>query len=190
MAEKDAKNWFAALIEENFISLLVVIGFLIFGSAYLAYFNGEIQKLRSGGEFDVTGRERVLAKRTETLQKLKNSISDLDSINKTDREKINRFLPATPEEASLLQILATIARDSGLTLLTINTSSGFEAMGNNIQGLKTVELALGVGGSDYKGIKTFLEIVEANLRLLDIESFAYNPDASAYSLRLRAYYLE
>lgn len=190
MAEKDAKNWFAALMEENFISLLAVIGFLIFGSVYLAYFNGEIQKLRSGGEFDVIRRERVLAKRTVTLQKLKNSLTSLDSINKTDREKINRFLPAAPEEASLLTTLATIVRDSGLTLLTIDTSSGFESKGNNIQGLKTVEVALGVGGGDYKGIKTFLEMVEANLRLLDIESFAFNPDVSAYSFRLRAYYLE
>lgn len=190
MAAKETKNWFAAVLEENFISLLLVIGFLIFGSAYLAYFNDETQKLRSGGEFDAARRERGLAKRTETLQKLKNSVSALDSINKTDREKINRFLPATPEEATLLQILATIVRDSGLTLLTVDTSLGFESKGNDIKGLKTVELALGIGGGDYKGIKTFLEMAEANLRLLDIESFAYNPEASAYSLRLRAYYLE
>lgn len=190
MIEKDAKNWFAVLLEENFISLLVVIGFLIFGSAYLAYFNGEMQKLKSGGEFDPARRERVLVKRTETLQKLKNSLTALNSINKTDREKINRFLPISPEEASLLATLATIVRDSGLTLLTMDTSSGFESKENNLPGLKTVEVALGVGGGDYKGIKTFLEMVEANLRLLDVESFAFNSDVSAYSFRLRAYYLE
>ena len=190
MSEPQKKNLLLRILGDNFWSVLILAGILIFGASYFLYFRSEIGKLRAGGEFDLSKYERELQTRSESLNNLKKSVAFLNSINKLDREKIDRLIPGTPDEPSLILALETIVRDSGLVLLSIDTKKGAEPKGSTAKDLKTVDVTLGIGGGDYVGLKAFLESIERNLRLFDIESFAYNPGSSAYSVRLRAYYLE
>lgn len=179
-----------SLLARHFPSILVLSGALIFGTAYFVYFKKEVMSLRPGGKYDVGIRQAELSSRVEELKKLKSAITALNSISSVDREKIDIFLPAAAEEPTLFTAIAGIARESGLTLLSIDAATSGALKGNYPQGLKTVDLTFGVGGGNYTRLKTFLESLESNLRLLDIQSFAYSPQGSAYSIRARAYFLE
>lgn len=190
MPELQKKSLMAAVLGNNYWSVLILSGILIFGASYFLYFKSEIAKLRAGGEFDSLKHVAELEVRTRSLNNLKQAVGFLNSINKLDREKVDRMLPSSPDEPALIVALQTIARDSGLVLLSIDTKLGGESKGSADKNLKTVDVTLSIGGGDYAGLKTFLENVERNLRLSDVESFAYNPGSSAYSVRLRAYYLQ
>ncbi len=177
------------LFGENFISLLVLSAVLIFGGVYFAYFKSEIEKLRPGGALDVSSVKREAEIRGEALGKLKMGTSALSSVSKIDREKIDVFLPQTADEPAILVALSTIARESGMALLTADVSAGSQLKGDYPDGLKTVVITLGMGGGDYGRLKLFLQNVERNLRIMDVESLAFAPTSAAYSLRIKAYFL-
>lgn len=190
MPELQKKSLMITVLGNNYWSVLILSGILIFGASYFLYFKSEIEKLRAGGEFDSSRYSMELGARTQSLNNLKQSVAFLNSISKLDREKIDRMLPAMPDEPSLVLAIETMVRDSGLVLLSIDAKQGAELKESSIKNLKTIDVTLGIGGGDYTGLKAFLDSIERNLRLSDIVSFAYNPGSSAYSVRLRAYYLE
>lgn len=184
------KNFLAAILGEYYLSVLALAGIIIFLAAYFIYFRTEIKKFSSEGEYDPARYEIELGARNEAFKNLRDSLAILNTVTKNDKEKISRFLPGAPGEPDIVTSLSTIIRDSGMVLLSIDTKSGFEVKGSPLKGLKTVEVTLSFGGGDYIGFKSLLESLEKNLRIMDIESFAYNPGSNAYSIRLRAYYLE
>lgn len=190
MPEIQKKSFLASILGEHFPSVLVLCGIIIFASSYLIYFKGELNKIRKGGEYDSSRYELELAVRSEALKNLKDSVAVLNSINKADKDKIDRFIPNIPDEPSLITTLGTVIRDSGMVLLSIDTKLGFEPKGNAVKGLKIVEVTMGIGGGDYQSFKNLMESMEKNIRIIDVESFAYSPGSSAYSIRLRTYYLE
>ena len=184
------KNFWMTILGENFASVLALAGIIIFLAAYFVYFRAEIGKLSANGEYDSLRYEKELSARSEAFKNIKDSLAVLNSISKSDKEKIDRFLPSSPDEPSIVASVSTIVRDSGMVLLSLDAKSDSELKQSVVPGLKAIDVTLGFGGGDYTSLKNFFESLEKNLRLMDVESFAYSPGSNAYSIRLRAYYLD
>ncbi|MBI2099476.1 hypothetical protein HYT45_03655 [Candidatus Uhrbacteria bacterium] len=186
----EAKKQKQSILAEHFWSTLALAAILMFGGAYLAYFKNEIARFKPGGIFDAGRVKKELEARGEELAKLKSAVAALNSISMEDREKIERFFPPIPDEPSIIASVSQMARASGLVLLSIDAAGTGEPRGKFPKGLKAVEITMGAGGGNYIRLKTFLEALEVSIRLFDIQSLAYAPASNAYSIRLRAYYLE
>ena len=141
-----------SILAEHFMSALILAAILIFGAAYLFYFKGELARSRAGGEFDVARARSELLLRKEELGKLKSAVAALNSVSMEDREKIDRFLPKTPEEPSILSSISLILRDAGLVLLSVDATPTGEPKGKFPKGLKAVEVTMGIGGGNYAQI--------------------------------------
>ena len=74
-------------------------------------------------------------------------------------------------------------------LTTINFNDTPAASNNGeIKKISISGNLFGSGGNNYREIKNFIASVETNLRLLDVDSVLFNPNSSAYSLTILAYY--
>jgi hypothetical protein len=132
-------------------------------------------------------------------------ITDYESINKLDKEKIEQILPATPRAADLYINLQSIAQQNNLTVESLFVNPAKQTLTKKIiPGKKTKKDSLLSGLSlvnkinidfdlqdvSYAKMKKFFHDMEINLRLLDIQSFSFDPENSALSLKLTAYYLK
>ena len=57
-------------------------------------------------------------------------------------------------------------------------------------GLREVNIALNLSGGDYVALKNFLVDLENNLRLMDVVSLNYSPEAGSNILNIRTYRLD
>lgn len=94
-------------------------------------------------------------------------------------QTISLSIPRGAEIQNLLAQLETITTQSGLSLQSINfenvgvpTSSSKKSAQNIVQGYKTLRLTLGLTGN-YESLKTWLNAVESDIRLMDIVNVAF-----------------
>lgn len=56
--------------------------------------------------------------------------------------------------------------------------------------LKEIKITLELEGNGYLTFKNFLDLLEHNLRILEVESFSYDPEETTISLNLKTYYYQ
>jgi Tfp pilus assembly protein PilO len=94
-------------------------------------------------------------------------------------QTISLSIPRGAEIQNLLAQLDNITMQSGLSLQSINfenvgvlTSPSKQSASNIVQGYKTLRLTLGLMGN-YESLKTWLNAVESDIRLMDIVNIAF-----------------
>ncbi|MDP2855577.1 MAG: type 4a pilus biogenesis protein PilO [bacterium] len=94
-------------------------------------------------------------------------------------QTISLSIPRGAEIQNLLAQLDNITTQSGLFLQSINfenvgllTSSSKQSAQNIVQSYKTLRLTLGLTGN-YESLKTWLNAVESDIRLMDIINIAF-----------------
>ncbi|HOX21400.1 MAG TPA: type 4a pilus biogenesis protein PilO [Candidatus Paceibacterota bacterium] len=94
-------------------------------------------------------------------------------------QTISLSIPRGAEIQNLLAQLETITTQSGLSLQSINfenvgvsTPSSKKSAQNIVQSYKTLRLTLGLTGN-YESLKTWLNAVESDIRLMDIVNIAF-----------------
>ena len=138
----------------------------------------------------VAEREGILASREEILKKI-------DDLNRqyqersADVSRISSVVPNAKSAAELVSTIETITQQTGLQLVEI-TMGG---LGSQEQELRTVSIELGLVGN-YPSLTAFLDLLEKNLRLIDIfelnASQAATPGAQValnFKVKAKAYYL-
>lgn len=94
-------------------------------------------------------------------------------------QTISLSIPRGAEIQNLLAQLDNITTQSGLSLQSINfenvgalASPSKQSASNIVQGYKTLRLTLGLMGN-YESLKTWLNAVESDIRLMDIVNIAF-----------------
>lgn len=94
-------------------------------------------------------------------------------------QTISLTIPRGAEIQNLLAQLDNITTQSGLSLQSVNfenagalASGGKQSAQNIIQSYKTLRLTLGLTGN-YESLKTWLNAVESDIRLMDIINIAF-----------------
>lgn len=189
-----------------FIYVSVAVVVIIFLAGYLFLIQAKIAKIKDlgGVNYEQKLQERDLKK--SNLKKLEQAKKDFEQIDVKEIEKFSSILPHQNDIPALLVKMDNFAKDLGLSLTSIDITEKSAAVlpatpteGSNKTGqvfaatgtIKQVGITISVKGLySYQDFKNFLDSVEKNMPLMDINSIAYVPNSDSYSVNLTTYYLQ
>lgn len=135
----------------------------------------------------------------EIEKERENILVSYNSVGDVNREKVNKILPSQMEEMDLIVEMERIAVKSGVVLKDVNISDAKQAQesansAKNKEGLYPNEVGLTVKASgSYQSFKEFLKNIEANLRIIDVESLDFisgDVDFYEYNMKIKSYWKE
>lgn len=144
-------------------------------------------------------------KRRDYLEALKQLAVNYQKINQAEVNRLKAILPTDKDLPGLFVQLQALAEENNFLLADLNISelADRQAAGSLLAAepaaakksaggqLKKLAINLNLVGSKSSGypeLKRFLDAVEQNLRLFDVEAVYFSPDSPKYSLTLFTYY--
>ena len=191
--------------------ILTIILLVISLGLTLSFTRSEYSKYRTV-KAEAESYEAALEQAVELSNLRERLLADLNEIDINDRNRLEKFLPRSIDTVRLTIEISNIARNAGVEVnefsFTENTNpenevsldDSFEleevtpAVGSASQSganYSLVDMNLVVSGT-YDDFKAFVNNIEENLRLTDIQSFAVSEGENgenSYSIVLRTYWL-
>lgn len=164
--------------------LIAVAGIMFWVLAMPAY--DQINNLRAA----LDERSSILDSHTTILNNL-NTLNKQYSENAANIQRFSNIVPTTKNSAELVSTMQALASQNGLTLTSIALSA---AQNQDTNPYNTQPIDIGLSGS-YPSFRSFLNALETNLRILDIQTIDVNPisgNVNTLSFRIKAntYYLK
>lgn len=175
---------------EPVLILLIVGGVLWY--MYTSFIQPELQKYMAGGEFHVDTEKTKLIEQQKYLKELK----DFYTLYQQKTSGTDALAGTVPQHAEYPVFFAgfeKIATDLGLGLevVSISAPKGIDSEKKKEKGeLKELAVSAKFTKVDYKKLKTLLDILETNKRILDIQSVDADPASGAASFIIKTYYQE
>ncbi len=126
-------------------------------------------------------RKDEVEKERQVLEKIKSLSGAVDS-RQSEVKRLEAAIPNSESKPELISIMENLASQNGLGLIAISAEllpddpkSRKERVENILQGavLKTLKLDLKLTGS-YEAFKSWLDAVENNLRIFDIQNISFS----------------
>jgi hypothetical protein len=188
------------------IVALAVMGSLLFSVlVYFLLIGPQFDRVGPGREFDVAALDSQIQQRDQLREQLKSLQQSYEDISTDDVDLLSRILPENENIPELLSQLETIARQSGVSLVSINIAEIEErgpqsarqrleaqAQGANLgtaSGTQTLNLQMEISAFSYQSYKQFLESLQAHVRLIDVDRFNYSAENQTHSIGARTYFL-
>ena len=133
-------------------------------------------------------KQEEFASQKSYLDEVKKLLSNYQKITGEDVEKITKVLPSEKDIAGLFVQMEAMARESGLNLLGLDIAEKGETPELAKFKIKESDITLNLTGGDYPAFKKFLSTVESNLRIMDVISINFAPEAATYAINLKTYY--
>ncbi len=167
-------------------ALTVVLVIIIFAIGYyvLAPKFQEIISQRT----DLKNLTKDKQARESYLADLEKLVANYQKINKSDVENLDQILPTQKDIPGLFVQLQALAQENGFTLATVNLEEE-PSITSREEKIRKININLNLVGGDYQSLKKFLEAVEYNLRLFDVDAVYFSPDSNNYSISLFTYYI-
>lgn len=173
-------------------SLTILIASIVVYSLLLKPAYEDVNQLRG----DLVSRSDLVSEQRRVIEKVKDLLDQYPSLA-GPRQKISLALPDEASYPTLLNQINGLTKASGLTLQSVSLSSlsssqalGLPA-GPNVPIMSVIQINLDVSGS-YQALKSFLQTIETNIRIMDLVSLAINPLANSnnynYHLVVNTYY--
>jgi len=111
-----------------------------------------------------------------------------NSLDKSERAKLMKILPSEADMPRLMDQLESLFASEEIFL----TSLGFNPLDDDLVSgkIKTLEVEISFSPpQDYYQFKRIMEKLEANIRLLNIKSFRYSPDATDITVMADVYFV-
>ena len=130
---------------------------------------------------EVALRKDEAEKEKQVLEKIKSLSGAVDS-RQSEVKRLEAAIPNSESKPELISIMENLASQNGLGLVSISTEivpddpkSRKERVENILQGalLKTLKLDLKLTGN-YEAFKSWLDAVENNLRIFDIQNISFS----------------
>ncbi|MBI4281675.1 type 4a pilus biogenesis protein PilO [Candidatus Uhrbacteria bacterium] len=114
---------------------------------------------------------------------------EVSRVRPEEFEKMSRIVPSGRDVPRLIVELESLASETGILLKDVGLGEERESSAKDLpKGVHAIDLVVTVTGGDYATLKRFLEAIEKNVRLLDVQSFMFSKGLQSYSINLRAYY--
>jgi Tfp pilus assembly protein PilO len=170
-----------------------IIGASLIALAVLLFWALVMPERRKASDFqeNVQMQEADLSERLQIAQKLK-ELKDNSVSRETDIKNLGLIVPSKKDIAELISSFDKISSISGMQLLQINAQPQAVVPTDAFNGVSVVADLSG----DFNSIKSFLENIEQNIRLLDVETIQISPDVQSsstqvrISLQAKAYFLK
>jgi len=154
---------------------------------------------------DIQSKKQEIESGQAINRKINNVIKQYGSVSPLDRQRLSDVLPLGSDKSSIFVNIESIAKQAGIDVSVIsvsdhqdNTTSANRDIlkqADNAPSQATYQLAeaqitAGFENVNYISLKKLLNLIESNLRILDIQNFSFNPEESKLELNLKAYYLK
>lgn len=169
--------------------LIIILVILIF-IALAYFFIWPDYEFLVGGKSKLLSQKNLLTTQNNYLENLKKLISNYESINSADREKLSLMLPKEVDEPDIFALFESLAGKNKMAILAVDISEKEPPAEFKSLGIKEIDIAANLAGGEYSDLKNLLNDLESNLRLMDIVSVNYTPDSASYILNIRTYRLE
>lgn len=200
----------------RWVLLLVILITLFLGYSFVLA--EHIDKVKNVAQQSLKAKEKVLSDLQSIKISLDNDIRDFGLIIDRKREllvKLDALLPQGSQYGDLFALVDGVTRQSGLVLNNINIA--FADEGQTPPGseqsrpasaqstVKTIKLNLSVEGGNYETFKRYLDVLQRNVRLFDVQTLSFDGGAFAsktgddeelsqavpqYDIELITYYLD
>lgn len=143
-------------------------------------------------EAEAGARDAMLQDRTKTVADILALAQTYDN-RATDVNRVSAIVPSTPTVPDLISALESIAYRSSMYLSNISLKEAKQPASANDVTAMTISVT--VDGA-YGSLETFLQDLEKNIRLIDVQSITVspadpdNPDAISVQLTATAYFLK
>jgi hypothetical protein len=151
--------------------------------------------------FDVFNNQQTLdvADLQNQIDKTEKLIASYNKISQDDIDKIAAIAPPAENKEEIFSEINYLASSNQLILgsVSLSSSSGYQDQGllpitgadsAIASGIQTVSINLSLSGVSYEGLKSFLSVLENNLRLMDVVNLNFDPHGETVSLSINAYY--
>lgn len=182
-----------------------LLSVLISAAAFLLVVQPQWNRVGVGKELDVEALQNTLEERERYLNQLKALRSNFEKIPATDVDLLSRVLPTDKGIPELLTQLEAIGQQSGVDISDVNISEVAESRASARQQLqqevaksqtsagsksiKSLNVQIQVTTDRYDRFKQFLESLQTNNRILDVESYLFSTDQEIQTVTLKTYYL-
>ncbi len=187
----------------KYFNLFVVLIITVLAAAgYYLFLEPEFKQIKPKSDLDEVEQYRDYLNnyllKLQEMETLSREITDDVS------DKIEKILPDNQDIPGLFVQLQAIAVENGLVLNSIDIAEDEEepeeaaagaglaittSAGNEI---KRLNIAMDITGATYDKLKSFLSMVEYNLRLFNVDEIAFDVSensALSYIVNLKTYYL-
>lgn len=180
------------------LNLLISLGIFVAAIfVYSSFVVPEYQRVNSlRGE--AQAKQQTLDEQRAVVDKAKNLLTRYISIPKVG-EVVSASLPPSEDVAGAFQQIYTIASASGITIqqFSVNTGIGLTSTKGQtaqvVRSIGTAQINLYLMGT-YESFKQFVEIVERNMRIMDVTDIKIQPasrasgDVFLFNLTINTYY--
>lgn len=198
------------------IWFLLIVAFVIIGAGYFLYLGPKFNELKEKSDNFLPNKEKILADLTKIenkLIRLDQKFQQVQRLKELELEQISAFLPEKPDYPQLFVQAESIASSNNIDLQAIDVTrttdrpvsqrqtSGVDAnpeVEQTIESLpsnvRSVGINIKLGGGTYEDFKNYLDDLEKNLRLYDVQTLAFDSidaetgDVGGFSLTLKSYY--
>jgi Tfp pilus assembly protein PilO len=206
-AEKTKKKKKSNILAKNF-GFALFLSYLIIGVVFYIFIFSPLMEKRSLYNSSVLETKKSeLLNKEKLLKELKQANDIYQKITPELKNKMFQILPQAPDLPELYSDLEILAKQSGFELKSVsavilenkkkdnvvnklNSPVPVEFEIQNLKTTKEIKISLVINGSGYTQFKQFLDLIEHNIRILDIESYTYSPEDTSHSLVLRTYFYE
>lgn len=201
------KNTVNIFLNRYFSAIALVVAVIILISGYLFLVRPKYKQIVN--DIESAGEEESLnySKRQKYLSQLKELKAEYRKISQEDIEKIKIMLPGTNNREELLAQMEKIITKNGFLLTSLSVedieprqekiaipAKSKTADNKNLIkpaakiSVNKVKINMNIIGTDYSGLKKLLDVIENNLRLIDITNLSFSPNGNTTSLEMYAYY--
>lgn len=185
-----------------YIAGAVIIALLMSVLVFFLYVFPQWNRVGQGKEFDQEALRQELRGKEQVHAQLKTLKENFDGIPQDQLETIGVVLPQGEQVPEILNQLETIARASGVNLSSVNVAAIEEidtrsarqrlqapAAASRGQAVKTLRIQLDVTAFQYQNFKRFVQNVQSNARIMDIQRISFSADSETHSILLNTYHL-
>ncbi|MCK9578923.1 MAG: hypothetical protein M0Q92_00545 [Methanoregula sp.] len=192
---EEKPNFILTLWRRYFYYFIILEVALVLGFGYWFLLKPKIKIIyQSQGEKNAAYQknEQELAALDKQIGELSKIKQNYDSLGSENEAKVNEMLPQTSGQRDLAMQINKMAAANGLLLKSIDFGEK-ETAGQEIAPAQTlakeVEINFEVMGVTYPALKSLLNSLENNLRLIDVSAVKYSPKGETAELTVKSYYL-
>lgn len=201
-----------SFLNKYFHFIIIIVVLLILTLAFFYIIKPKYFKAMEAIEGNLSSQKEIYLEQLTKLNNYKSLVSAYKKVSPGEIKKINSILPDKYEKEQLFIELGYVIPKNGFQLDNLSISEkdddeervanprarrGQEEELSEIDFLRElpqeigyIKIDLDISLVDYKNFKRLLNILENNIKLLDIYKLSFNPDTESAQISAVSYYLE
>jgi Tfp pilus assembly protein PilO len=177
---------------KQFLIVGIMVAVIILG-VYLGYLQYQQVSLQNKKVKTASAEYKTAETELASLKELNEKMKTMS----VELGKAQQVLPSGLSTPDLLANLEAMAIYSGITFDSVSFDSSGQTLGGTVAadqdttvppGVKTLPFTVSVAGN-YTSLKKYLDAVEKNLRLIDVDSIVVG-EGGIYTISMQAYYVD